>query len=167
MTASTSLSDLNHGLGVSPVGSGTTDFVIDRPDGSQLSISLTGAQTVGDVLNLINNDPNNQNPANQITAQLSTTGNGIELTTANSGGGTFQVVAQNSSQAAEQLGLIPSGSTTSATATVAGGTATITGSDPNPQEVSGVFNTLVRLQQALHDGQPAGNRADDGAVNAG
>ncbi len=155
LTALTSLSDLNHGLGVSPIGGGTTDFVIDRPDGSQLSISLTGAQTVGDVLNLINNDPNNQNPANQITAQLSTTGNGIELTTANSGGGTFQVVTQNSSQAAQQLGLIPSGSTTSAPATVAGGTATITGSDPNPLEVSGVFNTLVRLQQALTtDNQP-------------
>ena len=33
--------------------------------------------------------------------------------------------------------------------------ATITGSDPNPQEVSGVFDTLLRLQQALlTDDQP-------------
>ncbi len=152
LTTSTSLSDLNFGLGVTPIGSGTPDFVIDRPDGTQLSISLTGAQTVGDVLNLINNDPNNQNPADKITAQLSPVGNGIQLSTASSGGGSFQVVEQNASQAAQQLGLIPSGSATSAAATISGATATITGSDPNPQEVSGVFNTLIRLQQALATG---------------
>ena len=155
LTTATSLSDLNHGLGVGAVGAGTPDFVIDRPDGSQFSISLTGAQTVGDVLNLINNDPDNQNPANKVTAQLSSVGNGIQLSTASAGGGAFQVVALNASQAAQALGLIPAGNTTSAPASVSGPTATITGSDPNPQEVSGVFNTLYRLQQALTtDDQP-------------
>ena len=155
LTTSTSLSDLNLGQGINPIGNGTPDFVIDRPDGSQLSISLTGAQTVGDVLNLINNASGNQNPANKITAQLSTMGNGIQLSTAAAGGGGFQVVAQNASQAAQELGLVPSGNTTSAPATVSGGVATITGSDPNPQEVAGVFNTLLRLSQALTtDDQP-------------
>ncbi len=155
MTAATALSDLNLGLGVNPIGNGTADFVIDRPDGSQLSVSLTGAQTVGDVLNLINDDPNNQNPLDKVTAQLSTVGNGIELTTASTGGGTFQVVEQNASQVAQELGLVPAGSTTSAPATVSAVGGDLSGTDPNPQEVSGVFDTLLRLQQALTtDDQP-------------
>ena len=42
------------------------------------------------------------------------------------------------------MGLIPAGNITSAAGdSVSGPTATITGSDPNPQEVSGVFNTLI------------------------
>jgi flagellin-like hook-associated protein FlgL len=148
LTTATSLSDLNLGLGINPIGNGTPDFEIQRPDGSVLPVSVGGAQTIGDVLNLINNDPANQDPANKITAQLSTIGNGIQLTTA-SGSGSFQVVEENASLVAQQLGLVPAGATTSAAASVAGPTATITGSDPNPQQVSGVFNTLLDLQNAL------------------
>ena len=148
LTTSTSLSDLNLGEGINPIGNGTPDFIIDRPDGSQLSISVAGTD------DRRRDQPDQQRirqskPGNKITASLSTVGNGIQLSTAAAGGGAFQVVEQNSSQVAQELGLVASGNSVSAPATVSGTVATITGSDPNPQEVSGVFDTLLRLSQAL------------------
>jgi flagellin-like hook-associated protein FlgL len=74
---STLLADLNHGLGVHE-GEGD-DFVIVRNDGVELSIDLDGAETIGDVLRLINEHPENLSAANRVTARLNTAGNGIEL----------------------------------------------------------------------------------------
>src|SRR6185503_8727127 len=65
-------------------------------------------------------------------------------------GGTdaLSVTAQFGSNAAIDLGLISAGQTT-ATA-VSGGTGdTLTGVDTNPQEVSGLFNSLLRLRDSL------------------
>ena len=157
-TTSTQLADLNHGLGVTTSSdvaaaestSTLADFTIDRPDGTSFDINVSGAQTVGDVINLINNNADNQTPANKITAQLNATGNGIELTSNDvSSPGAFQVVADNGSQAAIDLGLIPSGQTTSAAAVNTGSQQVISGDDTNPQEVDGMFNSLAKLYTAL------------------
>ena len=147
-TSATLLTSLNHGVGVHEnLGA---DFTIQRKDGSKLTYDVAGLKTVGDVLNLINNDPNNQNPVNKVTAQLATNGNGIELVTSDpSNTAQFSVSKVSNSQAAEDLGLIPIGKNIS-TASVAGvGQETITGRDVNPSTVGGIFDSLLRARQAL------------------
>jgi flagellar hook-associated protein 3 FlgL len=158
LTGSTPLSELNHGQGVQSLGSGIEDFAIDRPDGTSFGVSVASAQTIGDVINLINNDPANQSSGNKVTAQLSTNGNGILLSTPNDPGdtGQLQVVAASGGTAAQQLGLVPSGATQSSAGTVSGGSSTLLGTDPNPGQVDGVFNTLVRLQNALETNDTSG-----------
>jgi flagellar hook-associated protein 3 FlgL len=157
---STLLSQLNYGSGVHTATSGP-DFIIQRPDGYQLKVTVGSAKTIQDVIDLINNDPNNQVAANKVTAQLATTGNGIVLTSTDpSTVSSFAVIAQNSSTAAVDLGLIPSGKTQSDPATVSGGTSTIAGADVNPQETASAFNALIRLKQALDNNDTGGiNRA--------
>ncbi len=157
---STLLSQLNYGAGINTASSGP-DFIIQRPDGYQLKVTIGSAKTVQDVINLINNDPNNQDPATKVTAQLATTGNGIVLTSNDpSTVSPFAVIEQNSSTAAADLGLVPAGQTQSNPATVSGGTSTIAGTDVNPQETDSAFNALIRLQQALNNNDTTGiNRA--------
>ena len=156
-SASTPLADLNHGQGVQALGNGVPDFTIERPDGTSFSLSVSSANTIGDVINLINTDPDNQGPG-AVTASLSGQGNGIVLTAASTASdtGQLQVTADSGSSAAIQLGLVPSGATQSAAGSVAAGVATLNGTDPNPGQVDGVFNTLIRLQQALQTGDSAG-----------
>jgi flagellar hook-associated protein 3 FlgL len=157
---STRLDQLNYGIGVHTATSGP-DFIIQRPDGYQLKVTLGSAKTIQDVIDLINNDPNNQVAANKVTAQLATSGNGIVLTTTDSSTvSPFAVIEQNSSQAAQDLGLVPAGSTQSNPATVSGMTQTIAGSDVNPQEADSAFNALIRLKTALLNNDTNGiNRA--------
>lgn len=155
-TNSTQLADLNLGSGVQTATAGFPDFTIQRPDGTSFSVSLSGppaAQTVGDVLNLINNNADNPAGPDHITAQLATTGNGIELVSTDTTSTTaqFQVQEDSSSNAAQDLGLVPAGATTSSAAVNSNGSLTITGSDTNPQEVNGIFNTLTRLATALQN----------------
>jgi flagellar hook-associated protein 3 FlgL len=149
LTTSTPLSDLNYGQGVASIAG--TDFTIHRKDGTDLAIDVSSAQTIGDVLNLINNDPSNQNPATQVVARLAAFGNGIELFDGNTAGtDALSVTAQFGSNAAIDLGLIPQGQAT-ATAVSGGSGDTLTGVDTNPQEVSGVFNSLLRLRDSLEN----------------
>lgn len=156
-TSATQLADLNLGTGVQTAPNGGADFTIQRPDGTTFSVSLSGppaAQTVGDVLNLINNNADNPAGADHITAQLATTGNGIELVSTDtvSNAAPFQVQVDNSSNAAQELGLVPSGASASTAAVTANNSVTITGSDTNPQQVNGIFNTLTQLVTALQNG---------------
>ncbi len=61
--------------------------------------------------------------------------------------GTFTASLDTSAGANNGTGLV---GTTGTVATLAGGTAEqLTGKDPNPQEVSGIFNSLVRLGDAI------------------
>ncbi len=111
LTASTPLAELNHGQGVQNLGSGVPDFSIERPDGTTFNVSVAGANSIGDVINLINNNADNQTAGDQVTASLSDNGNGIVLTAPSAAGDTGQLIvtATNGSTAAQQLGLIPSG----------------------------------------------------------
>lgn len=143
----TALSDLNYGQGVADFAG--TDFTIHRKDGTDLAVDTSSAQTVGDVINLINNDAANQNPATRVVARLAAVGNGIELFDGNTAGAdTLSVTRQFGSDAAYDLGLIPRGQASSTAATSASGD-TLTGADTNPLEVSGLFNSLLRLHDAL------------------
>ncbi|MCC9607666.1 flagellar hook-associated protein FlgL [Blastopirellula sp. JC732] len=104
---STLLSSLNFGLGVNTTDG--TDFTITRNDGKQLEIDLSSAKTVGDVLNLINNHPDNQD-GSPVVAKLADFGNGIQLIDDNPDGiGRLTIERDNLSTAAIDLGLMPEG----------------------------------------------------------
>lgn len=145
--AATELAEMNFGVGVA-TGAGT-DFTIVRNDGTSLDIDVSSARNVQDVLNLINNHASNLVPGARVNAQLAQFGNGIELVDNSVGADSLRVVAAFTSNAAIDLGLVAKGQTQSAAAVVSGGVSTVTGTDVNPQEVSGVFNSLLRIQDAL------------------
>ena len=77
LTRDTLLSQLNYRRGVE-VADGI-DFTIHRSDGVDLDIDISSARTVGDVIDLINNHPDNLDPTTAVVAQLNAFGNGIEL----------------------------------------------------------------------------------------
>lgn len=108
MSRDTRLSELNFGRGVSSQPG--TDFTITRRDGTSFAVDVSSTKTIGDVLDRINNHPDNQNLTNQVIARLATTGNGIEITQDNpTGTGLLSVRRQTGSRAAQDLGLVPIG----------------------------------------------------------
>jgi flagellar hook-associated protein 3 len=109
---STPLASLNSGQGVNVTGSPA--FVIQRADGVSLPIDLTGAETVGDVINAINNNSTNLASGVPVVASLATNGNGIQLTDDDPSGTQTLTVSggTTSAQVAQQLGLIPTSATT-------------------------------------------------------
>lgn len=139
LTSDTRLADLNFGRGVATAteaGNGV-DFTIQRRDGVQLAVDISSAQTVGDVLERINNDPANLNPATRVVARLAAFGNGIELVDNNPAAGTLKVIKGFGSEAARDLGLVPAGATESlpASGAVPAG-ATIPPGNPPPPNVA-------------------------------
>lgn len=148
----TNLAALNYGYGIATAEG--VDFTITRADGTSLEIDLSGAVTVGDVIDLINTAPGNSDPATRVVASLAAVGNGIVLTDANaSPTGTLTITRSAASEAAYGLGLIAAGAQS---ATASGSPQVIAGSDVNRQEVKGVFNSLLRLKQAIESDSPGG-----------
>src|SRR4029078_10243146 len=126
------------------------DLTITARDGTQLSINLTGAKTVQDVIDLINNTAANIGAPKPITASLAQTGNGIELVDASTGAGSLTVSSVEGSQAAEFLGFVPTGQTQMvSTTTDSSGNATLQSADRNAIQADSVFNTLINLKTAL------------------
>jgi flagellar hook-associated protein 3 FlgL len=114
-TGDVELDQLNHGRGVITVEG--VDFTIVSNDGAEIPIDLGDAKTVGDVLDAINNSPDN---AGRVTARLAVYGGGIELVDDNpAAGGALAVKLAPSCWAAEQLGLVPVGEDQSAPPTPA------------------------------------------------
>jgi flagellar hook-associated protein 3 FlgL len=146
-TTATRLADLNHGLGIHPNVIGD-DFIIRRKDGVELRFDVSSAQTIGDVIDMVNNHVDNLDPLTQVIARLNTTGNGIELVDNGVvGAGQLTVLKVNNSQAAEDLGLIPVGQQS---ITAAGGPSQIlSGRDTNTRETYSLFTGLMRLRDAL------------------
>ena len=132
-------------VGVSTTGTLTgidrnyIDFTITTKDGQTFNIDLSRANTVDDVLNEIN-----AVTTVNVTAQLATVGNGIELVDQTTGAGQLTVTQGEGSQAAESLGLIPAGQSSNVSPT-----GTLSGTDQNFLENDSVFNTLIRLRDAL------------------
>jgi len=114
------------------------DFTITDANGQTYGIDLSAAQTVGDVLDVIN-----AISGGAVTAQLAEFGNGIELIDNTVGPGQLTVSEDVGDQAAEALGLIPEGSNLASSA------GTLTGTDRNFLETDSVFTTLIRLRDAL------------------
>jgi flagellar hook-associated protein 3 FlgL len=162
-TGTTRLSQLNHGDGVTLADG--PDLVLVRNDGSEFSLDFNGRVTVQNALDLINNSGDNQDPARKITATLNAAGNGITLTSdayvLPSGAppltttpGPIKVRNAGGSQLATELGLVPRGQS-DAIATSNASNYSLIGSDPNPQEVNGVFNSLIRLRDAIQNQDPS------------
>ncbi len=149
MNRETPLSKLNNGVGVSlnPTGD---DLVFTRNDGTQLRINLEGAQTVGDVLDRINNDANNFDMNTRIVASLAEVGNGIVLTSP-TGAQQISVTNAGGSQAATGLGWTSSSAITVKGTTDVNGNSVIGGRDVNAVEVEGVFNSLIKLRNAINN----------------
>jgi flagellar hook-associated protein 2 len=101
----TSLDSLNDARGVRTIA-GLADVNITRRDGTSFTLSLGNAQTVGAVLDAINN--NAANADGKLVASVSADGKGITLTDSTGGAGSLTVEAQNGSLAAADLGLIGS-----------------------------------------------------------
>ncbi len=151
------LDQLNFGQGISTADG--TDLMFVRNDGSDFAVDLVGTTTVQDALDRINNHVNNQNVATKISASLNAQGNGITIQSAEyipdplgppllTTPGPIRIRNGGGSQAAWALGLVPKGSLEAA-ASLTGTTYIIIGKDPNPQEVKGVFNSLIRLREAI------------------
>jgi flagellin-like hook-associated protein FlgL len=145
--ATTALARLNHGSGVASTAG--TDFTIVRRDGTALDIDVSSATTMQDVLDLINNRANNLVPGARVDARLAQYGNGIELVDSSVGVDSLRVVRTFGSNAAIELGLIAKGQDVSAVAGTSGPDAIVTGRDVNPSEATGLFNSLLRIQQSL------------------
>jgi flagellar hook-associated protein 3 FlgL len=128
----TQLADLNFGRGVETTDG--VDFTIRRNDGVELDIDLTGAVTIADVLDRINNHAANTDPATRVEARLTAYGNGIELVDAAAGTESLTVTKRRSS-AAIDLGLIPLGSV-SASSNSAPVAATARLSFPAPNDIN-------------------------------
>ncbi len=91
------------------------DFTITRNDGVTFEIDIDTADTIGKVIELINNNPVNNATGTPLVARLATYGNGIELVDNNPGSGTLTVTRTVLSRAAIDLGLIPEGAESSTT----------------------------------------------------
>ncbi|MFO7903880.1 MAG: hypothetical protein R6U98_14545, partial [Pirellulaceae bacterium] len=104
----TALADLNYRQGVNPVSG--ADFIIHRNDGVELEIDASSARTVGDVIDLINTHPDNQDPDTRVVAGLQAFGNGFELGDDNPETDESLTVSRtNRSEVAWELGLVPWG----------------------------------------------------------
>lgn len=151
---STRLDDLNRGVGVPTANDpANNDLLITARDGTQLAINLSTAKTVQDVINLINGNSSNNTGTTQVVARLAATGNGIELVDQSSvTTGDLVVSAVEGSQAAQYLGFVASDqSQSSSHATDSDGNYVLQSDDRMTVEADGVFNTLIRLKQALED----------------
>lgn len=111
LNRATALDSLNYGRGIRTADG--ADILIRRNDGTELEIDVSDAQTLGDVIDLINNHPDNQDPSTAVVADLAAFGNGIELTDDNpTGTETLTISRGGSSFAVWDLGLLPQGEET-------------------------------------------------------
>lgn len=151
LTGDVLLSELNHGRGVHTADG--PDFTIHRRDGAELAIDIDGAQSLADVVDLINHHADNQDPLTRVAARLALAGNGIELVDENAAGTVpLRVERTFQSEAAYDLGLVPRGEQSSASPATVGTSEVLTGADPHPLEVRGAFNSLIRLYEAIQRG---------------
>ncbi|MGD9632294.1 MAG: flagellar hook-associated protein FlgL [Pirellulales bacterium] len=133
--ASTALADLNRGLGVPT----SDDFPILDPsqldslsivarDGTTLSVNLTGANSLTDVVNLINTAAGNWVGTTQVTASLDPSGEAIQLTDSSTATvGPLIVQNPTGTTAAEYLGFVPALQPQSASSTPSSGDYVLSG----------------------------------------
>ncbi|MCA9231683.1 MAG: flagellar filament capping protein FliD [Planctomycetales bacterium] len=95
----TKLTRLNDGNGVQ-IRDAVDDLQFDLIDGTQLTLDLDDAATLGDVIDKIN-----ALDAAKLTAAIASDGKRIELHDLTSGGGAFSVSSVDTGTAAEDLGL--------------------------------------------------------------
>ena len=131
-----------------------TDFTFILDDGvatTEFPVDISSAQTMSDVVDAIN-----AAAGPSLAAQLSAVGNGIEVVDLTAGV-SLAIRADNFSSAADDLGFLPAGATT-ATST----TGSLVSEDRHTLEVDSIFNTLIRLRDAILANDAEGMR--DGAA---
>ena len=144
-TYTTRLEDFNHGRGVEirsgsvdpvtglPDPSLDVDFRVTLSDGTTFDVSLVGAETVQDVIDIVT-----AAAPPTFTIDLTDGPNGFTLTDSSGGAGTFSVTALHGSRAAQDLGILGAASG-----------ATLAGEDHATIAVDSVFTHLVQLRDAL------------------
>ncbi|MHC5110822.1 MAG: flagellar hook-associated protein FlgL [Planctomycetota bacterium] len=141
MDNATELSSINFGRGFNP-SEDRADFQITARNGATVDVDVESANTIGDVIDLINAAA--QDAGVSISAAFAEVGNGIRIIDSTGGAGVISVANVGTSLAAIDLGIF--GSTT--------GTETeLVGVDVNPTRTDGILSALVELERAL--------RADD------
>jgi flagellar hook-associated protein 3 FlgL len=149
------LSSLNHGLGLELTNG--PDLTFTRSDGTEFSVDLSSAVTVQDVIDTVNNSPDNQDPNLRIVIAAEPFNRGLTLRATVPPTPALpalppvpiSVRSAGGSSAAIGLGLTQSGT---ATATIIGTEYVLDGRNPNPQETQGIFNTIIRLREAIEKG---------------
>lgn len=131
------LEDLNDGLGMDTVAS--DDFRINLRDGSSITVNVSGALTLGDVLRLINNDSENDG---RLVASISEDGRSLKLVDSGPGTGDISVDAVNSSRAHAGLGL---------NFALSNSAGEFIGSPLNPTGAPGIAHQLEDLLNFLTD----------------
>jgi flagellin-like hook-associated protein FlgL len=157
LTRETQLSDLNFGRGVDLTGGNDllasdpsfvgfagphVDFTIQRNGVPDLDVDIRSAQTVGDVIDLINTHPDNGG-ASPITARLAEFGNGIKITDENNSGLQSLTVVRRDSFAAWDLGLIERNQETASLVASSPSQATVTFPQPNDRNTGIVLSATV------------------------
>lgn len=140
------LSGLNHGKGVRATA-GKPDFRITSMDGTTVDVSVSGAVTVQDVLDAINQAAAAAGAS--IQAVLNPTGAGIRINDTSGGGGTLSVERLNSSFAIDDLGLNRRANA---------GENFLVGDDVAGVRADSVFSALIDLESGLR-------RNDTAAIN--
>ncbi len=149
MDFGTELSRLNFGRGISLVA-GEDDLRITGKDGvTEVDVNLDGAQTIGDVIELINEAAGEAGTS--IEASLPP-GGGILIADSSGGDGAVRVSRLNLSTAADDLGLMVAADPD---------TGELIGEDVGAARANGILDVLIQLENAL--------RADDdhGITSAG
>jgi flagellar hook-associated protein 3 FlgL len=144
-TGAIELGALNRGVGV-PTSELGADLRIVARDLTEFTVDLGGATTVDDVISRINAAAAAANGGLgvSITASLATSGNGIRIVDTSAAAGTTTIANVEGSRAAEFLGFTPLGQTQADTTT-----GTLVSEDRHTLETDSVFNTLIRLRDAL------------------
>ena len=140
----TLLSQLNDGRGVENIP-GETDFRVIAKDGSTVDVSIDGAETIGDVIDAINDAATNAGV--DITASLALVGNGIRIEDGTGGAGNLSVTRLNLSYAMDDLGLGK---------TVADPAVELVSDDTNLIRAGSVFTALYDLDEALRSNDDRG-----------
>lgn len=140
MTADTPLSALNNGSGIHPE-SGVDDIRLTDRSGNSCDVNLDTAETIGDVIDLINAAAAAAAPPVQVTAALASDGNGIEFTDTSGGAGDLSItrINDNGYFIDEELGINQSVSSN-----------VLTGEDVNGVTSGDVFSHLIMLRDALN-----------------
>jgi flagellin-like hook-associated protein FlgL len=134
----TSLSDIDNGAGVPTIEG--ADITIGVADGSSFQIDLSTANTFGDVQQLIQTAT-----GGKVSVSINPQG-GLKLVDNTTGSANFAVADLNGSKTATNLGIVSS--------TTGGGT--ILGTNVMTGRVQSVFDTLIRLRDALRDRDQTG-----------
>ena len=129
------------------------DFTITARNGQSYSVDLSTAESIGDVISLINTDPGNDDGfgARIVQATLATNGNGISIVDFTGGAGDLTITEAEGSNAAENLGLVNQGEDSRAVSAVI-----LNGSDRHFLENESVFTTLIQLRDALEENDVPG-----------